>query len=282
MSSDHGAGIADNGLFSLHGRVAVVVGASGAIGGALASALGSAGAAVAVLGRREQPLHEIADGLTQNGVDAAAFSADMLDATSLVRARDAVQARWSSIDLLVNAAGGNVPAATLPEGASPFDLDLESYRQVQELNFIGPLGTISAFGPALAASHSEDRAIVNVSSMAALQAMTRVGGYGAAKAAIENITRWLAVELARGGTRIRVNAIAPGFFVGEQNRRLLLESDGSLTRRGQRIIDKTPLGRFGDLADLASTAVWLCSPATRFVTGAVIPVDGGFGAFSGV
>lgn len=283
MSGNVGTAIvvADD-LFSLRGRVAVIVGASGAIGGALASALGSAGAAVAVLGRREQPLREVADALAQSGVDAAPFSADMLDAASLIRARDAVQARWGSIDLLLNAAGGNVPAATLTEGASPFDLDITSYRQVQELNLIGPLAAIKAFGPSLIASRAEDRAIVNVSSMAALQAMTRVGGYGAAKAAIENVTRWLAVELGRGGTRIRVNAIAPGFFVGEQNRRLLLHDDGSLTLRGQKIIDKTPLGRFGDVDDLASTAVWLCSPATRFVTGAVIPVDGGFSAFSGV
>ena len=271
-----------DGMFSLHGHVAVVVGASGAIGRAFASALGAVGAAVALIGRREQPLREAADALVAIGVDAAPFPADMLDVVALSDARNAVTARWGSIDLLLNAAGGNVPNATLADGGSPFDLELEPYRQVQELNLIGPLAAIKVFGPALAASKADDRAIVNVSSMAALRAMTRVGGYGAAKAALENVTRWLAVELARGGTRIRVNAIAPGFFVGEQNRSLLLGADGSLTARGRRIVDSTPLGRFGEPSELASTAVWLCSPASRFVTGIVVPVDGGFSAFSGV
>ncbi len=270
------------GLFSLRGRVAVVVGASGAIGRAFAAAVGSAGASVALVGRREQPLREAASALADLGVEAAPFPADMLDPEALSAVRDTVLARWGSIDLLLNAAGGNVPGATLADGRSPFELDLEPYRQVQELNLIGPLAAIKVFGPALAASKSYDRAIVNVSSMAALQALTRVGGYGAAKAALESVTRSLAVELARGGTGIRVNAIAPGFFVGEQNRSLLLEDDGSLTERGRRIVDKTPLGRFGDPSELASTVIWLCSPASKFVTGVVVPVDGGFSAYSGV
>ncbi|MHB8643863.1 MAG: SDR family oxidoreductase [Gaiellaceae bacterium] len=282
MNGDQESVPGGDGLFSLRGRVAVVVGASGAIGRAFASAVGSAGASVALIGRREQPLREVANSLAEIGVDAAPFPADMLDVAGLSDVRDAVCARWGSIDLLLNAAGGNVPDATIADGGSPFDLELEPYREVHELNLIGPLAAIKVFGPALAASRVSDRAIVNVSSMAALQAMTRVGGYGAAKAAIENITRWLAVELARGGTKIRVNAIAPGFFVGEQNRSLLLRADGSLTERGQGIIDKTPLGRFGEPAELASTAIWLCSSASRFVTGVVVPVDGGFSAFSGV
>ncbi|MBA3843136.1 MAG: SDR family oxidoreductase [Actinobacteria bacterium] len=269
-------------MFSLQGRVAVVVGASGAIGRAFASAVGSAGASVALVGRREQPLREIAEELVATGVDAAPFPGDMLDLAALLAVRDAVSARWGSIDLLLNAAGGNVPAATLADGASPFELELDPYRKAQELNLIGPLAAIKVFGPALAVSESSDRAIVNVSSMAALQALSRVGGYGAAKAALESLTRSLAVELARGGTGIRVNAIAPGFFVGEQNRSLLLEADGSLTERGRRIIDKTPLGRFGDPLELASTVIWLCCPASKFVTGVVVPVDGGFSAYSGV
>ena len=282
MSGEQATVPGEAGLFSLRGRVAVVVGASGVIGQAFASAVGSAGASVALIGRREQPLREVADALVKIGVDAAPFPADVLDVAALVDVRDAVASRWGSIDLLLNAAGGNVPEVTLADGGSPFDLELEAYRAVQELNLIGPLAASKVFGPALAASKADDRAIVNVSSMAALQALTRVGGYGAAKAALENVTRWLAVELARGGTKIRVNAIAPGFFVGEQNRSLLLGPDGSLTERGRRIVDKTPLGRFGEPSELASTAIWLCSPASRFVTGVVVPVDGGFSAFSGV
>jgi NAD(P)-dependent dehydrogenase (short-subunit alcohol dehydrogenase family) len=269
-------------LFGLDGRVAVVTGGSGAIGSALARGLGAAGARVALVARREEPLAALARELAEDGVDAAAWSADVSDATRLVAVRDEIVARWGSVDILLNVAGGNVPAATLADDASPFDLDVDAFRAIVELNLVSVVTATTAFGPALAASARDDRAIVNVSSMAAPRAITRVGGYGAAKAGVESLTRWLAVELGRRGTSIRVNAVAPGFFVGEQNRALLLGPDGTPTARGRTIVEHTPLGRFGDTADLVSTVVWLCSPGARFVTGVVVPVDGGFSAFSGV
>jgi NAD(P)-dependent dehydrogenase (short-subunit alcohol dehydrogenase family) len=269
-------------LFGLDGRVAVVTGASGAIGSAVARGLGGAGARVALLARREEPLAALAHELTAAGVEAAAWTADVSDADRLAAVRGEVVARWGSVDLLLNVAGGNLPAATLPDDASPFDLDLGAFRDVLELNLTGAVVATAAFGPALAASPRDDRAIVNVSSMAALRAITRVGGYGAAKAGIESLTRWLAVEFGRRRLPIRVNAVAPGFFVGDQNRALLLQPDGTPTERGRTIVEHTPLARLGEPADLVSTVVWLCSPGARFVTGVVVPVDGGFGAFSGV
>jgi NAD(P)-dependent dehydrogenase (short-subunit alcohol dehydrogenase family) len=269
-------------LFGLDGRVAVVTGGSGAIGSAIARGLGAAGARVALLARREEPLAAVARELADTGVDAAAWTADVSDAERLAAVRDEVVARWGSVDLLLNVAGGNVAAATLADDASPFGLDPEAFREVVELNLTGVVTATAAFGPALAASPRHDRAIVNVSSMAALRAITRVGGYGAAKAGVESLTRWLAVELGRRRMRIRVNAVAPGFFVGDQNRALLLRPDGTPTERGRTIVEHTPLGRLGEPADLVSTVVWLCSPGARFVTGVVVPVDGGFSAFSGV
>jgi NAD(P)-dependent dehydrogenase (short-subunit alcohol dehydrogenase family) len=183
--------------------------------------------------------------------------------------------------MLVNAAGGNVPAATLAPGAAFFDLPEAALRDVFDLNLMGTLLPCQVFGATLA--ERKQGAILNISSMAATRVITRVVGYSAAKSAVENLTRWLAVELARRhGAGVRVNAIAPGFFVGDQNRRLLLNDDGSLTERGQLIIDHTPAGRFGEADELVATAIWLCGPGARFVTGIVVPVDGGFGSFSGV
>lgn len=271
-----------NALFSLEGRVAVVIGASGAIGRALARGVGAAGARVALVARRAEPLAELAGTLQAEGIDAQAWPADALDQARLVAVRDEIVARWGSVDILLNVAGGNLPAATLADAASPFTVDLGAYREVVELNLLGTVAPVNAFGPALAESPTGDGAIVNISSMAAAHAMTRVGGYGAAKAAVESLTRWLAVELARRATGIRVNAIAPGFLVGEQNRALILNPDGTPTERGRTIIANTPLGRFGEAAELVSTVVWLCGPGARFVTGVVVPVDGGFSAFSGV
>ena len=250
--------------FGLDDRVAVVTGGTGALGSAMAAGLAAAGARVAVLSR-----HPDDDG------DHLALAADVLRRDEVAAARDRVLAEWGRVDILVNAAGGNVPGATLDPGASVFDLPEDAFRDVVDLNLVGTLLPTQVFGAAMAG----EGAIVNVSSMASARAITRVIGYGAAKAAVENVTRWLAVELAPG---IRVNAIAPGFFVGEQNRALLVDPDGALTERGRAIIERTPAGRFGEADELAGTLVWLCSPAARFVTGTVVAVDGGFGAFAGV
>ena len=259
-------------MFSLTGRVAVVTGGTGVIGGAIARGLTGAGARVAVVAR----------GADQVDLGDAAFgvSADVLDRESLEAARDTIVERLGPIEVLVNCAGGNVPAATVPADASPLGLPEEALRQVIDLNLLGTVLPTQVFGATM--PEGAGCSVVNVSSMAASQAMTRVGGYGAAKAAVESYTRWLAVELARRGTGIRVNAIAPGFLVGNQNRALLLREDGSLTERGAQIIDHTPLGRFGEPDDLVSTVIWLASDGARFVTGVVVPVDGGFSAFTGV
>jgi NAD(P)-dependent dehydrogenase (short-subunit alcohol dehydrogenase family) len=270
-------------LFGLEDQVAVVTGASGVLGGEIARGLAAAGARVGLLARRREPLEALARSL---GDSAVVLEADVLDAAQLERARATVLDRWGRIDVLVNAAGGNVPAATVGE-RSFFELPAAALDEVVRLNFHGTVTPTQVFGAAMTVGADEPtrtrtrtRSIVNVSSLAAHRALTRVVGYGAAKAAVENLTRWLAVELAPRG--VRVNAVAPGFFVGEQNRALLLDESGALTARGERIIAATPAGRFGEPHELAGTVVWLCSAAASFVTGVVIPVDGGFDAFGGV
>jgi NAD(P)-dependent dehydrogenase (short-subunit alcohol dehydrogenase family) len=268
-------------VFSLEGRVAVVTGGTGAIGGAVAAGLARAGAHVVITSRtvaRDAPLGE----RTPAGLEEAivGIAADVLEPSSLEAARDEIVDRHGAFHILVNCAGGNVPAALLPDGTSPFALPPDAVREAIDLNLHGTLLPIRVLGAALAEGGTSS--IVNVSSMAAGRALTRVGPYGAAKAAIESYTRWLAVELARRGTGIRVNAIAPGFVLGTQNRALLVSPDGTPTDRGARIVEHTPLGRLGEPDDVVSTVVWLVSDGARFVTGIVVAVDGGFGAYSGV
>jgi NAD(P)-dependent dehydrogenase (short-subunit alcohol dehydrogenase family) len=268
-------------LFGLEGQVAVVTGATGVLGGAMARGLARAGAKVGVLGRRREKAEAAARVIEADGGAALALPADVLDRGELEAAREAVVERWERLDVLVNAAGGNMPQATLEPGQSFFELPVEGMEPVVALNLQGTLLPTQVFGEAMA--HAGRGCIVNISSMAAQRAMTRVVGYGAAKAGVENATRWLAAELARSfGEGMRVNAIAPGFFIGEQNRALLLNEDGTPTARGQTIIDHTPAGRFGEPDDLIGALIWLCSPGASFVNGIVVPVDGGFGAFSGV
>jgi len=261
-------------LFSLEGRVAVVTGGGGALGSAMARGLAAAGAQVAVLGRTRATLEKAVEG-------GFSVVADVLDEDQLVSARDAILGRWGRIDVLVNAAGGNVAEAVVPPGGDVFGIPTGALRGVMDLNLLGTVLPTQVFAPTLVAGG--EGSIVNISSMAADRAITRVVGYSAAKAAVDSYTRWTAVELARRhGSAIRVNAIAPGFFIGEQNRRLLTEEDGSLTDRGSTIVRLTPFGRFGEADELAGTVVWLASRASRFVTGIVVPVDGGFSAWSGV
>lgn len=268
-------------LYSLEGQVAVVTGGTGVLGGAMAAALALAGARVGILGRRASVAEEVAAGIQARGGEALAIPADVLDRSSLSAALDKLLGHWGAVHTLVNAAGGNMPAATIGEMTDVFAMSPSAFQEVVSLNLTGTLLPTLVFGESIVKSGGGS--IVNISSMASPRALTRNAGYGAAKAAVDNLTRWLAVELGRRhGELLRVNAIAPGFFVGEQNRTLLVEADGTPTERGRRIIAHTPAGRFGAPDDLAGALVWLCGPGARFVNGVVLPVDGGFNAFGGV
>jgi NAD(P)-dependent dehydrogenase (short-subunit alcohol dehydrogenase family) len=274
-----------DGLFGLEDRVAVVTGASGTIGEALARGLAASGAKVGLVGRRAQPLEDLASSIQLSGGTAIALPADVLERVALERVRDRVSSQLGRLDILVNGAGGNVPEATLADGGSVFELSESAFGRVVDLNLMGTVLPTQVLGDAMAQREPDEASgsIVNISSMAAERAMTRVAGYTAAKAAVNGFTRWLAAATAHAyGDRLRVNAIAPGFFLAAQNRPLLLTSEGQPTARGRTVIEHTPAGRLGDPSELVSTLIWLCGPGARFVTGAVVPVDGGFGAFSGV
>lgn len=266
--------------FDLTGRVAVVTGGYGVLGGSMAAGLAAAGARVAILGRRREPAQAKAEMLRESGAEAVALVADVLDQTQLWLACEELVRTWGRVDILINAAGGNVPDAR-NDDRPVFDVPLGAFEEVFRLNLHGSLIPSMVFGEAMAKRRRGS--IVNISSMAAHQAISGVLGYSVAKAGIDNLTRWMAAEMARKyGDGVRVNAIAPGFFIADQNRSVLLNSDGSYTKRAQTVIGRTPMGRFGDPAELNGAVRWLCSDAASFVTGAIIPIDGGFSAFSGV
>ena len=267
--------------FSLAGKVAVVTGGTGVLGGVIARGLAAAGAAVGILGRRADKAHLVADEITAAGGSAIALVANVLDKQSLVAARTALLMQHGRVDILVNGAGGNVSGATIVNDLTFFAMEQRDFEQVVALNLTGTLLPSQVFGEPMAEQGCG--VIINISSMTAQKPLTRVLGYGNAKAAVDNYTKWLAVELTQKyGSGLRVNAIAPGFFVGEQNRDFLLNADGSNTTRGQLIVDHTPMSRYGEPSELVGTALWLASDASRFVTGIVVPVDGGFSAFSGI
>ena len=267
--------------FGLTGRVAVVTGGYGVLGGHMADRLARAGAKIAVLGRREAPSQEKADALEANGGDALPVVADVMDEDQLRQAKENVLDAWGRIDILVNAAGGNVADARTSDDRSIFDVTQEAFREVVQLNLDGTVAPTLVFGEAMAGAGKGS--IINISSMAAHRAITEVPGYSAAKAGVENFTRWMAVEAAREfGDGVRVNAVAPGFFIAKQNRDVMLNDDGSYTERTQTVLRNTPMGRLGDPEELGGVVHWLASDAASFVTGVVIPVDGGFNAFSGV
>lgn len=268
--------------FDLSGQIAVVTGGSGVLGGAIAKGLAEQGAKVAILGRTPEKVEHRVQALRSEGYPALPLVADVLDRAQLEAAREEVLKAWGGLHVLINAAGGNKPGAVVQPDQEIFDLSIPAFSQVVELNLQGTLLPTIVFSKTMA--HEQKRGVVlNISSMAAQLPLTRVMGYSAAKAAIDNFTRWLAVEMAnKYGPELRVNAIAPGFFIGEQNRGLLLRNDGSYTSRAETILSQTPMKRFGEPEELIGAVQWLCSGAARFVTGIVVPVDGGFSAFSGV
>lgn len=268
-------------LFGAQGRTAVITGGSGQLGRAMASALASAGAQVAILARHEDTAGSVAKAIQREGGAAIAVACDVLDRESLERSRERVTSAYGPADILINAAGGNSPAATTTPEQSFFDLDADAVNRVLALNFTGTFQACQVYGRAMA--ERKQGCIVNITSMNALRPLTRIPAYSAAKAAVANFTQWLAVHMAQEySPNIRVNALAPGFFLTEQNRYLLTNPDGTMTARGQAIISHTPAGRLGVPDDLAGTLLWLVSPSAAFVTGIVVPVDGGFAAFSGV
>ncbi len=270
-------------LFDLTQRVFIVTGATGSLAGSAADYLAAQGARIAYLGRSQDKLDAALAKCRAITPDAEIIGcvADVLDRPALEQARDAVLAKWGRIDGLVNGAGGNMPGATITPDKSFSDLDFESFQQVIDLNLNGTVLPSLVFTPAMLDAGSGS--ILNFSSVSSPQALTRVVGYSAAKAGVDNFTRWLAVDMAkRTGGKIRVNAVMPGFFLGEQNRRLLTNEDGSLTDRGNTIVSNTPFGRFGQADELHGAIHYLLADASKFVTGTVLAVDGGFVAFSGV
>jgi len=271
-----------NRLYDFSGKTVVITGGTGILGGELACALVGCGANVAILDRNLDPAQHILELMEPRANQAVAVRADVLNVESLQEASKVILDKFGAVDCLVNAAGGNNPRATTTKDLSFFDLPPEALRWVFDLNILGTMLPCQVFGKAMA--EKGDGVILNVSSMNAFRPLTRIPAYSAAKAGVSNFTQWLAVHMAQVySPRIRVNAIAPGFFLTNQNRFLLTdEKTGELTPRGKSIIDHTPMARFGLAEDLFGAILWLLSPASSFVTGVIVPIDGGFSAFSGV
>ncbi|MEO6528453.1 MAG: SDR family oxidoreductase [Gemmatimonadaceae bacterium] len=264
----------------LAGKTAIVTGGYGVLGASLASGLAASGARVAILGRNRDAADAQAELIRQSGGEAMTLVADALDEGQLRDARDALLGAWGKLDILVNAAGGNVTRAR-SDDRSIFDVPLDAFDEALRLNLHGTVLPTMVFGQTMAATGSG--CVINISSMAAIRQLSGVLAYSVAKTGIDSFTRWMAVELARKhGDGLRVNAIAPGFFVTTQNHKVLVNPDGTPTDRARRIIEHTPMGRFGRPEELLGAVRWLCSDSASFVTGAVIPVDGGFSVFGGV
>lgn len=277
--------------FDLTNKVIVITGGAGVLGTEFSKACAQAGAKVVILGRSLEKAEKLASELRSLGQQALAVSADVLSKPSLESAHELIKKTFGPVDILINGAGGNDPKATTgdeyfsqaayqTEGAKHFfNMDLDGFNYVFGLNFTGSLIPSQVFGKDMIGR--EGCSILNISSMSAFNPLTKIPAYSAAKAAINNFTQWMAVHFAKEG--IRVNALAPGFFVTEQNKNLLIKPDGSLTDRSNKIINATPMKRFGEPGELIGTLLWLIDPKqSQFVTGVVIPVDGGFNAYSGV
>jgi NAD(P)-dependent dehydrogenase (short-subunit alcohol dehydrogenase family) len=269
-------------LFDLEGQVAVLTGASGVLVTAMAKELALRGARVVVMARGAEALNKVCAEIRTAGGTAEAIACDVLQKDALAAAAEQIVKKFGHVDILINGAGGNKKEATTSPELNFFDIPADALKSVMDLNLLGTVFPCQVFGKIMAVQ--KRGVIINISSISAVRPLTRVVGYGTAKAAVNNFTQWLAVHMAQNySPQIRVNAIAPGFFETVQNKFLLRdEKTGQLTARGQQIIGYTPAGRFGAPEDLLGALVWLCSPSAGFVTGVVVPVDGGFSAFSGV
>jgi NAD(P)-dependent dehydrogenase (short-subunit alcohol dehydrogenase family) len=268
-------------MFDLKNKVAIVTGASGILASSIIKSLARSGVHLVLLSRNKESLRDLEEDISKFDTKVLSLECDILSKDSLMKVKDSVLKHFGRIDILLNVAGGNLPGATIRPDQNVFDMSLDDFNTVVELNLNGTVLPCMVFAEVMA--QQKYGTIVNYSSMAAQRTITRVAGYSASKAAMENFTKWLAIEMAmKFGEGIRVNAIAPGFFIGKQNKRLLLNEDGSYTERGKRIIENTPMGRFGEAEELNGAVHFLCSDASKFVTGIVLPIDGGFNAFSGV
>lgn len=267
--------------FSLQDKVVVITGGTGVLGGAFAHAVAGVGARVVILGRNRKKADERVESIRRKGGQAMAVIADVLEEDQMEKAKDQICEDWGRIDGLVNAAGGNVPESVIGPEQDLFAVKMSDIRRAVDLNLYGTVTPTQVLGRVMA--QQGKGVIVNISSLAAQRPLTRVLGYSLAKAAIESYTQWMAVEMARRyGDGLRVNAIAPGVFLTSQNKRLLLNEDGSYSDRTRQFVDHTPFGRLGVPEELTGTMIWMLSDASRFVTGEVVVVDGGFNAYSGV
>ncbi|MBO4844073.1 MAG: SDR family oxidoreductase [Bacteroidales bacterium] len=270
-----------NEMFSVKGKVAVITGAAGVLGGSLARHFASQGADVVALVHRPEQVEPTLERLKALGGNPCAYACNVMDKEVLNGIADEVVSRYGKIDVLINVAGGNVKGATIMDDQNIWDMKLEDWEKVIDLNLNGTVYPCLVFTRIFASQGYG--CVLNISSMAAYDALSRVAGYGAAKEGVSNFTRWLAQDMAiKYGEKIRVNALAPGFFIGKQNKAILLNEDGSYTPRSIKVIAKTPMRRFGDINELNGAAQFLCSDAATFITGVILPVDGGFSSFSGV
>lgn len=268
-------------LFDIREKVAVITGGSGTLGGSISKYLAANGVKVAVIGRTQENVDHRLNKIINAGGEGLGIVVDVLDIEGLREARKEILEVWGRIDILVNTAGGNLPGATLTEEQTVFDMKIGDFNKVTDLNLNGTVYPCLVFGNAM--SQQKSGTIINISSMATMSSITRVPGYSVAKSGVEIFTKWLAMEMAtKFSDNIRVNAIAPGFFLSTQNEKVLINPDGSLTERSQKVIAKTPMGRFGKIDELNGAVHYLSSDASSFVTGTIIPVDGGFSSFSGV
>ena len=267
-------------MFSLQNKVIILTGSTGSLGGSLALSLAKSKAKIILLGRNQDLLNILVMKLSSL-TEVSSYVVNVMNRESLERVKNSVINKYGQIDVLINAVGGNLPGAVISDDQSIFDLSETDFDEVVDLNLKGTLLPSIVFGKPM--SEKGKGTIVNYSSMTVKQALTRVVGYSAGKAAMENFTRWMAVEMAiKYGDGIRVNAVAPGFFIGKQNQKLLLNDDGSLKERGKKIIQNTPMKRFGKPEELNGAIHFLCSESASFITGIVLPIDGGFSAFTGV
>ena len=267
--------------FDISGQGAVITGAGGIICGVMAKEMAKKGVKVALLDLFVENAQKIADEINAAGGEAVAVKANVLDRESLEQAREAVLDRFGRVDILINGAGGNKKEATVSPELDFFHLNVDAFKWVFDLNVTGAVLTTMVFGELLAKQGTGN--VINIASMATYHPLTNTVAYCGAKAAVANFTEWMATHFNQNYSKnIRVNAIAPGFLLTTQNRFLMQKEDGTPTDRGQRVLNKTPMGRYGEPEEMAGPVIWLCSEAASFVNGAVIPVDGGFSAFWGI